>query len=261
METLQRIPKFGDTGEEVKKLQNRLMALGFDPNGIDGIFGNDTLTAVSNFQKSKGLYGSGTIGEKTLALLEFKITERHPYNLSFLENISIDKPMNVADSTAFYNGMLSLCNNIAQVNEAKLEAHREAPTYAECATTCSAFLQYAFTNAGLADYAKIFSKQSNFYPTHNVEMMLYRLGFKYYLKSEYKSQKGAVGVMGRGLFKQDGKIINDHTYHIYVILEELDNKFDKKMDNGKYGVVYTEKEIKVPTKGFWLPPTILPVKR
>ena len=261
METLNKIPKFGDSGEDVRKLQIRLLQLGFDPLGIDGFYGNNTQTAVSNLQKSNGLYGSGTIGGKTLALLEFTVSNKHPFNLSFLENITIDKTMNSNNGKSFYQGMLQLCNNINQVNEAKIEAHKEAPTYAECATTCSAFLQYAFTNAGLLDYANLFSKQTKFYPTHNVEKMLYRLGFKYYLKSEYKSQKGAVGVMARGPFKVDNVIINDHTFHIYIILEEVDNRFDKKMDNGTYGVVYTEKEIKVATKGFWLPTGVEPVKR
>ncbi len=262
MEKLNKTPKFGDyDSEDVRKLQTRLKELGFDPKGIDGIYGNNTQTAVSNFQKSKGLYGSGTIGIKTLAFLGFEVENSYPFDLSFLEHIAIDKPMTEDEGKNFYDGMVKLCNDIKQVNEAKIEAHKEAPTYAECATTCSAFLQYAFTNASLLDYANLFSKQSKFYPTHNVEIMLYRLGFKYYLKSDYISQKGAIGAMSRGPFKTDDTIVKDHTYHIYVILEEVDEFFDKKIDNGKFGVIYTEKGINIPTKGFWLPNGIEPKKR
>jgi peptidoglycan hydrolase-like protein with peptidoglycan-binding domain len=261
MENLNKTPKFGDKGQEVKKLQSLLFELGFDPKGIDGNYGSNTQTAVSNFQKSKGLHGSGTVGEKTLDFLGFKVINKYPYNLSFLENISIDIPINEIEGLAFFHGMTKLCNTINQVNEAKIEANNEAPTYAECATTCSAFLQYAFTNASLPIQAKLFSKQTKYYPTHNVEIMLYRLGFKYYLKSDFITQKGAVGVMARGPFKVDDMIVNDHTFHIYIILEEVDNYFDKKMDNGKYGVIYTEKGLNVPTKGFWLANGIEPKKR
>lgn len=239
----------------------RLLELNFDPQGIDGVYGHNTQTAVSDFQKSKGLFGSGTIGERTLAFLGFTVGVKHLYNLSFLDGVTVDKQMTEPEGKVFYDGIISLCNNINQVNEAKIEAHEEASSRAECATTCSAFLQFAFTNAGLAKYASLFSNQTAYYPTHNVEIMLYRLGFIYYLKSDYISQKGAVGVMNRGPFKVDKKIVNDHTYHIYIILEEVDSRFDKKMDNGKYGVIYTEKGINVTTKGFWLPNGIEPQKR
>ena len=258
MENLSKIPKFGDTGQDVEKLQSRLLEFGFDPKGIDGNYGNNTQTAVSNFQKFKGLYGSGTIGEKTLIFLNFVVSHKYPFNLSFLSNVAVDLTMSTNEGILFSAGMSKLCDSIRQVNEAKIEAHREAPTYAECATTCSAFIQYAFSNANLLEQASMFSKQTKFYPTHNIEIMLYRLGFKYYLKSDYIPQKGAVGVMARGPFKVDEKIINDHTFHIYIILEEVDKNFDKKMDNGKYGVIYTEKGINVATKGFWLANGIVP---
>ena len=123
-------------------------------------------------------------------------------------------------------------------------------------------MEYAFNNAGLNKQAELFADQTKYYPTHNVEIMLYKLGFKYYLKSDFQPLRGAVGVMARGPFTiGKNKVVNDHAYHIYVILKEVDNKYDSKMDNSKYDVIYTEKGKNVPTKGFWLPEFILPERR
>lgn len=50
--TLQR----GDKGEEVKKLQQQLIALGFLKDGADGTFGPKTAEAVQAFNKANGLH-------------------------------------------------------------------------------------------------------------------------------------------------------------------------------------------------------------
>lgn len=52
-----------------KDIQGALLARGFDPKGIDGIPGRNTIAAVKAFQLSVGLGGSGTVGPKTLAAL------------------------------------------------------------------------------------------------------------------------------------------------------------------------------------------------
>ncbi len=55
----------GAVGPEVKQLQERLQQLGFNPGPIDGVFGTGTKAAVIGFQKSKGLYADGIVGDKT----------------------------------------------------------------------------------------------------------------------------------------------------------------------------------------------------
>jgi putative chitinase len=60
----------GSTGPAVKDLQQKLKDLGFDPNGIDGVFGPGTTAAVKAFQQSKGLQVDGIAGPATLAALE-----------------------------------------------------------------------------------------------------------------------------------------------------------------------------------------------
>lgn len=58
-------------GEYVKILQKLLLQKGYNPKGIDGIFGKDTLSAVTRFQGSntdingKKLVVDGMVGQKT----------------------------------------------------------------------------------------------------------------------------------------------------------------------------------------------------
>ena len=61
--------KQGARGAEVTSLQSRLKALGFDPNGVDGKFGEDTRDALVAFQISKGLPPDGRAEGETLAAL------------------------------------------------------------------------------------------------------------------------------------------------------------------------------------------------
>lgn len=70
---VKNIPKPGDTGEDVKVLQKALKEAGFGPGPIDGVFGSKTKQACSRFQLYKGLRGSGTPGQETLALLGIQI--------------------------------------------------------------------------------------------------------------------------------------------------------------------------------------------
>jgi len=62
--------KQGSSGPDVTNLQQKLKALGFDPNGVDGNFGPGTRKAVIAFQQSKGLQADGIAGPATLAALD-----------------------------------------------------------------------------------------------------------------------------------------------------------------------------------------------
>ena len=63
---------------EIKKLQTELGRLGFDPNGIDGKYGNGTYKAVQQFQKANGLSVDGQAGADTLAAIEKSIKGEQP---------------------------------------------------------------------------------------------------------------------------------------------------------------------------------------
>lgn len=62
----------GDKGDDVKKMQTMLIAVGFSCGscGADGSFGNDTDKAVRAFQKFYGLAVDGNYGPKSKAKLE-----------------------------------------------------------------------------------------------------------------------------------------------------------------------------------------------
>lgn len=55
----------GDRGNSVRRLQQRLAAQGFDPGGVDGIFGEKTKAAVVAFQRANRLTVDGVVGEDT----------------------------------------------------------------------------------------------------------------------------------------------------------------------------------------------------
>lgn len=59
----------GSKGKDVKKLQERLKKLGFNPGVVDGDFGPGVQAAVLAFQKSKGLLADGNAGPITLNAL------------------------------------------------------------------------------------------------------------------------------------------------------------------------------------------------
>ncbi len=56
-------------GDDVADLQRRLSRLGFDPGGVDGIFGDSTHLALSEFQRNMGLVSDGICGPRTLSEL------------------------------------------------------------------------------------------------------------------------------------------------------------------------------------------------
>ncbi len=65
------ILKRGMVGEDVKKLQEHLMKLGYElpKYGADGEYGSETVKAVKAFQADMGLAADGVAGEMTLAAL------------------------------------------------------------------------------------------------------------------------------------------------------------------------------------------------
>lgn len=62
----------GDKGNDVKKLQQDLMALGYSLGsyGADGVYGNDTVNAVKKFQKDNKLTVDGIAGITTLGKID-----------------------------------------------------------------------------------------------------------------------------------------------------------------------------------------------
>lgn len=61
--------RIGSRGADVVRLQQLLLANGFNPGPIDGIFGSRTQSAVIAFQRSKNLVPDGIVGIQTWTAL------------------------------------------------------------------------------------------------------------------------------------------------------------------------------------------------
>lgn len=59
----------GSLGEIIRKIQSALTDAGFDTHGTDGVYGNDTVRAVSTFQSANSLTETGTIDDGTWPIL------------------------------------------------------------------------------------------------------------------------------------------------------------------------------------------------
>ena len=55
----------GTRGSDVSRLQKTLKAAGFDPGGVDGVFGRKTKAAVLKFQHARHLSADGVVGPQT----------------------------------------------------------------------------------------------------------------------------------------------------------------------------------------------------
>lgn len=69
VKTEYRLLRVGSSGEDVLKLQERLLQLGYDPGTPDGEFGSATQKAIKTFQRLNGLDDDGIAGEMTQSIL------------------------------------------------------------------------------------------------------------------------------------------------------------------------------------------------
>lgn len=63
------VSKLGSRGDEVKSVQRKLSSLGYYKGSVDGIYGNETKSAVTAFQRNCGITADGICGSQTLLYL------------------------------------------------------------------------------------------------------------------------------------------------------------------------------------------------
>ena len=63
------VSKLGSSGSEVKSIQRKLQSLGYYNGAIDGIYGTQTKSAVTKFQRNCGITADGICGNQTLLYL------------------------------------------------------------------------------------------------------------------------------------------------------------------------------------------------
>jgi len=63
----------GSKGEHIKRLQGLLKEAGAYNKSLTGVYDTDTLSAIKQFQLSKGIEGDGIVGGQTLMVLYHSI--------------------------------------------------------------------------------------------------------------------------------------------------------------------------------------------
>lgn len=75
---LDSVPRYGDEGHDVVRLQEALVLVGQNPGRIDGVFLDRTRAALIEIQRANGLEGTGVIGPMTLAILGLMVITPFP---------------------------------------------------------------------------------------------------------------------------------------------------------------------------------------
>ena len=82
--------KQGNSGTNVKTLQQKLKNWGYYSGAVDGVFGPKTKAAVILFQKRNGLVADGIVGAKTLAALGMSISSSTSSTSSSYSNSDVN---------------------------------------------------------------------------------------------------------------------------------------------------------------------------
>lgn len=118
----------GDRGDDVRKLQDELTKLGYNTFGIDGVFGNNTLNAVIEFQKANDLTPNGVFDSTS-------------WNLMLLqEPVANKKVVNTSTSSFIPNTVTSISNEPSKI----MSVLKSKNTMIIGATTAIAALAYFF---------------------------------------------------------------------------------------------------------------------
>ena len=68
------VVKQGSRGEIVRQIQTKLKNWGYYTDGVDGIFGAKTTSAVKYFQRKNNLTQDGVVGQKTANAMGIKLS-------------------------------------------------------------------------------------------------------------------------------------------------------------------------------------------
>jgi N-acetylmuramoyl-L-alanine amidase len=120
-------------GDDVAELQRRLSALGFDPGGVDGIFGDRTGEALGEFQRNVGLASDGICGHLTIAELnrltirpggaDLVSTVRERLIASSRGATLAGRRIAVGEEGGFATGVAAVCRALAAVGADSFAMH------------------------------------------------------------------------------------------------------------------------------------------
>lgn len=125
-------------GDDVAEVQRRLSGLGFDPGGVDGIFGALTHAALADFQHNVGLAPDGICGPRTLVEL-FRVAPldggtdlvsslRERLRVAEASATLLGRRIAVGEEGGFATGSAAVCRALVLVGAIPLELHHPDPS-------------------------------------------------------------------------------------------------------------------------------------
>jgi peptidoglycan hydrolase-like protein with peptidoglycan-binding domain len=119
------------TGDAVKSLQKRLIALGVPNVSVTGKFDAQTLNAVKYFQAASGISQDGIVGDNTWA----KIREAEGLQVGYTEPAKVYKITERDDAAAKEPGILDTLVNIFKPALPLISGQSQAPVYMAAPST------------------------------------------------------------------------------------------------------------------------------
>ena len=110
--------RYGSRGDDVKQLQGNLIMLGYLNDTADGVYGNNTRSAVLRYQRRNGLSADGIAGNATRSAIAKEVL----------------RVLKVVDTAKAYLGL----------------AYQSGGTSPSTGFDCSGLTQYAFGKAGIS---------------------------------------------------------------------------------------------------------------
>ncbi len=121
----------GVRGEIVRKLQRRLAARGFDPQGIDGGYGENTRNAVLAFQQANGLRRTGevdvTTWQRLMAAPSPSVRDRALQITAAFEGHDFTLAQGNFDGAGVTWGIIGFTLKHGELGKIVLEIHKRAP--------------------------------------------------------------------------------------------------------------------------------------
>lgn len=109
------LSKYGSTGAEVRKIQEKLKSWGYYTGGVDGIYGSKTFEAVKRFQRKNNLAVDGIAGPKTLAALGISSGNSKPSTNTSSNNTDLNLLSKLVHAEARgepYKGMVAVAATV-----------------------------------------------------------------------------------------------------------------------------------------------------
>lgn len=145
--------KNGSKDYKVKIIQNNLKLLSFGPISVDGVFGNETESAVKNFQEYYGLNIDGIVGDITWSTLANEIKKIQ----TALNNNGYDLAVDGIAGTNTYNALIEF----QQSHNLKVDGIAGEYTRSRLFSNETSSDKFNISDSGIdfiADYESFYSK-------------------------------------------------------------------------------------------------------